>query len=76
MHSFRSTPQDITCSHENKSGDRNHWPAWNEADIGRSEPGKVIDADGSENRVARAKNDENAVLGKQCLAWDAKHICG
>ena len=67
MHSFRSTPQGITCSHESKSCDRKHWLAWNEADIGRSEPGKVVDADGSENRVARAKTTKTLRLENN--AW-------
>ena len=67
MHSFRSTPQDSTCSRESKSGDRKHWPAWNEADIGRSEPVKVVDADGSENRVARATTSQTLRLENN--AW-------
>ena len=67
MHSFRNTPQDITCSHETKTGDRKHWQAWNEADIGRSEPGKVVDADEPENRVARAKTTKTLCLENN--AW-------
>ena len=67
MHSFRSTPQDITCPHESKSGDRKHWPALNVADIGRSEPGKVVDAHEPENRVARANTTK--ILCLENSAW-------
>ena len=40
---------------------------WNEADIGRSEPGKVVDADEPENRVARAKTTKTLCLENN--AW-------
>ena len=69
MHSFRSTPQDIACSHESKSGDRNTGlrgmkPTWDDQNLEKS------------STRTDPKTERQAQKRRKRLAWDAKHIFG